>query len=414
MMPFHRTQLRTLTLLGFIGLLILSPLSAQQAPPEATAEITPEATTDATPAPCVQVDGANGPCTYETLINPLTGLPVADSAILARRPIVVKISNSPALVRPQAGLNDADLVFEHYTEVGITRFSGVFYGNSPSRVGSMRSARLIDYELVPMYDGLLAFAGASIGVDKRIYGSEAVIESLCATREDYEQCRLEADIIGPPGFAAPSDFVDQAYKAVLFGAPSFYRDETIPVPHNLFVDLEALWQRAERDGVATRERDLHGMGFHPEVQNTPDGSGVYAQVRYMTTLVEWHYDVNSNRYYRSTDGQLHYDANIDEQVSAANVIIVYAGHYLTDIIESQYADTIHWSAQITVWPQGDAIILRDGLRFEGRWLRPTRTDQLTFVTDDGETIYLQPGNTWVQLMPLPEQLNPDNEWVIVE
>ncbi|MEO1645813.1 MAG: DUF3048 C-terminal domain-containing protein, partial [Chloroflexota bacterium] len=106
--------------------------------------------------------------------------------------------------------------------------------------------------------------------------------------------------------------------------------------------------------------------------------------------------------------------NTDEQVSAANVVIVYAGHYLTDIVESGYGDNIHWSQQITVWPEGEAIILRDGVRYEGRWLRPTRPELMTFVTNEGETIYLAPGNTWVQLVQLPEQMNPDNEWVIVE
>jgi hypothetical protein len=373
----------------------------------------PEATIEVTATPYTLVDGAIGPYTYAENINPLTGLAVADPAQLNRRPIVVKISNSPALVRPQSGIGAADLVFEHYTEVGITRFSAIFYANAPQRVGSIRSARLIDYELVPMYQGLLAFAGASIGVDKRIYGSEAIIENLCRPREDIDQCRLEADIIGPAGFVPPSDFVDRAYKGVLYGAPYFFRDETIPVPHNLFVNLEALWQLAESDGNGGRP-DLQGMAFHETPQGTPAGSGIYAQVRYRTTLVEWHYDPVTARYYRSTDGQRHFDANTEEQISAANVVIVYAGHFLTDIIESQFEDTIHWSVQITVWSEGDAVILRDGVRYEGRWLRPTRADLLTFETVDGELIYLKPGNTWFQLVPTPDQMSPDVEWVIVQ
>ncbi|MEO0597211.1 MAG: DUF3048 domain-containing protein [Chloroflexota bacterium] len=376
-------------------------------------ESTPEATPETTETPCVQAEGAEGPCTYDELINPLTGLAVEDVSQLERRPVVVKISNSPALVRPQAGLNSADLVFEHYTEVGITRFSAIFYGTGTDRAGSIRSARLIDYELVPMYDGLLAFAGASIGVDKRIYGSEAVAEFLCQNRTDYDQCLAEAAIIAPPNFVPPSEFADRAYKGVLYGPPYFYRDGSAPVPHNLFTNVSALWELAEADGHGQRP-DLSGMAFHDEPQGEPTGSGIYAQVRYATTIAEWHYDTETGRYFRSTDGQVHADSNTDEQVCAANVVIVYAGHYLTDIVESGYGDNIHWSQQITVWPEGDAVILRDGVRYEGRWLRPSRPELLTFVTNDGETIYLAPGNTWVQLVQLPEQMNPDNEWVIVE
>lgn len=379
-------------------------LSAQEATPEATAEITPES------AP----PGAIGPQVYPSNVNPLTGLAVADEAVLQRRPIIVKVSNSPAsIVRPQSGIGAADLVFEHYTEVGITRFSAVFYSQAPTRVGSIRSARLIDYELVPMYEGLLAFAGASIGVDKRIYGSEAVIANLCAEREDAEQCRREAEIIGPPGYIPPSEFADRAYKGVLYGRPYFFRDEALPAPHNLFANLQALWALAEQDGHGQRPA-LAGMAFHPEPQGNPTGSGLYAQIRYRTTLVEWHYEPESGLYFRSSDGQIHTDANTEQQIRAANVVIVYAGHYLTDIIESQYEDVIHWSTQITVWPEGAAVVLRDGVRYEGRWLRPTRPDLMSFQTAAGEILYLKPGNTWVQLVPLPEQMDAEAEWVIVE
>lgn len=392
-------------LIILLGCMILSGaiISAQDSLPTTTPE----------PSPSPTPEGAIGPVDYPANINRLTGETVDDPAVLARRPVVVKVSNSPALVRPQSGIGQADLAFEHYTEAGITRFSGIFYGNAPERVGSIRSARLIDYELVPMYDALLAFAGASIGVDKRIYGSEAVIANLCAQRTDKEQCRAEADIVGPAGFVPPSDFVERAYKGVLFGRPTFFRDEQIPVPHNLFVNLPELWALAESDGNGGPP-DIDGMAFHPQPQGTPDGSGIFAQVRYQTTVAEWYYDPETARYYRSTDGQRHFDAMTEEQISAANVVIVYAGHYLTDIVESEYAGGIHWSAQITVWPRGEAIILRDGVRYEGQWVRASREDLMTFETDGGDIIYLKPGNTWFQLVPLPDQMNPEREWVVVE
>lgn len=357
--------------------------------------------------------GLIGPEAYAPEINPLTGLAVADPALLDRRPIVIKVSNSPALVRPQSGIGAADLVYEHYTEVGITRFSAIFYGNTPRRVGSIRSARLIDYELAPMYQAILGFSGGSIGVEKRIYGSEHVINALCAQREDREQCRLEAEIIGPPGFVPPSDFAERAYKGVLYGPPYFYRDEEIPLPHNLFADLNALWQIAARDGLGQRPT-LRGMAFTPEPPPDASGAGAYLQVRYATTLVEWHYHAPTGRYYRSSDGLRHFDANTDEQVSAANVVVLYAGHYLTDIIESGWQDNVHWSAQITLWPEGDAVLLRDGLRYEGRWLRPSRPELLWLETKDGEILPFKPGNTWFQVVPLPEQMQPDYEWVRAE
>ena len=59
--------------------------------------------------------------------NPMTGEVVADPADLQRRPIAVKLANAPAdYTRPQAGLNDADLIFEHWTEGSVTRFTAIF------------------------------------------------------------------------------------------------------------------------------------------------------------------------------------------------------------------------------------------------------------------------------------------------
>ncbi len=362
-----------------------------------------------TPAPA---EGAIGPYDFPEGINPLTGLVMADPDRLNRRPVVVKISNSPALVRPQSGIGQADLAFEHYTEAGITRFSALFYGAAPEHVGSIRSARLIDYELVPMYDALLAFAGASIGVDKRIYGSEWVKAELCSQSEEIEQCAQEADAIGPAGPVPPSEFADRAYKGVYYGRPYYWRDEEIEVPHNMFVNIDALQQLAADEGQG-RPENLSGMAFHRNAPANPSSPGLGLDVRYRTTLARWAYDETTGLYLRSTDGLIHRDANTGQQISAANVVVVYAGHYDTDIIESQWGDTVHWSTQITIWPEGEAVLLRDGRRYDGRWVRPTRPDLLGLRTHDGELLYLKPGNTWFQLVPLPEQMDPQVEWVRV-
>ena len=77
--------------------------------------------------------------------NPYTGLPV-DAVALGRKPLLIKVANT-AEVRPQSGLNAADVVVEHLSEGGITRFTALFLSNMPAKVGSVRSCRLIDLEL---------------------------------------------------------------------------------------------------------------------------------------------------------------------------------------------------------------------------------------------------------------------------
>ncbi|MCD6553712.1 MAG: DUF3048 domain-containing protein, partial [Anaerolineae bacterium] len=104
-------------------------------------------------------------------VCPLTGLKV-DQAKLERRPLAVKISNAPAIVRPQAGLSFADVVFEHYAEGNLTRFTAIFLSRDCAKIGSIRSARLIDLEIPAMFKSMFAYSGASIGVKEEIRKSD--------------------------------------------------------------------------------------------------------------------------------------------------------------------------------------------------------------------------------------------------
>ena len=329
--------------------------------------------------PTIVADGLVGPDSYPPGVNPLTGLTVPDANALLRHPIDVKISNAPPLVRPQAGIGAADIVYEHYAEGGLTRFSAIFYGQTPERVGSIRSARLIDYELAPMYQALLAYSGASTGVEDKIN---------------------------------TSDIAARLFKGVLFGYPYYWRDESIEVPHNMFANLAALGDLAAQQGI-TAPPDLRGMAFDEAIPAGSAGAANHLDVRYAATRAEWQYDQGSGRYLRFSDGLPHYDANTNTQVSAANVVVLYADHTLTDIVESVWQGNNSYSIEIKLWFEGDAVLLRDGQRYEVRWSRPTRESLISLWTPDGQPMPFTPGNTWFQVFPPPEQQTPD-ELVAIE
>ena len=95
--------------------------------------------------------------------NPLTGLSLPANTA-GKRPMVVCINNDFA-ARPQYGIGQADIMYEYIMEgFGITRFSGVYFGDDVGQIGPVRSARLINYYLGALYDAGLACSGASDGV----------------------------------------------------------------------------------------------------------------------------------------------------------------------------------------------------------------------------------------------------------
>ncbi len=343
--------------------------SSATVPPHLTTE-TPVAKIETTPT--LQQFAAD--------VNPLTGLQVKDPSVLDRRPMVVKISNAPVLVRPQAGIGAADIVFEHYAEGGLTRFSAIFYGQAPDRVGSIRSARLIDTELIPMFGGLLAFSGASTGVETLLNNA---------------------------------DYANRLFKGVLFGQPYFWRDETIEVPHNMFMNPNTIWEKATEEGINQRP-DLRGLSFDATVPPNNQAVVNKIDIRYRATRVIWKYDAALGLYRRSADGQGHFDANTLEQITAANVVVIFADHQFTDIVESEFQGAKSYSIQINLMGEGDAILFRDDQEYKGRWVRDDKNTIIGLRTLKGDVLPLKPGQTWFQVVQLPGQQNPQEEWVEME
>ena len=92
--------------------------------------------------------------------GPLTGLAV-DPPGPARPALVVKIDNAPK-ARPQAGINDADVVVEEGVEGGVTRFATLFQSHDAPAVGPVRSARSTDLLFARQLGRpLFAYSGAN-------------------------------------------------------------------------------------------------------------------------------------------------------------------------------------------------------------------------------------------------------------
>jgi hypothetical protein len=295
---------------------------------------------------------------------------MADPAVLDRRPVAVKVSNSPAkFVRPQSGLDKADLVFEHYAEGGVTRLTAVYYGQATGQVGSVRSGRLIDLEIPAMCQAAFAYSGSSGRVREMIRDSDFF------------------DRVISPDFA--------------YGEPYFYRvpREGVPFEHTLFADLYDIWAWLDSKGNNSRP-ELGGLAFTelPPAGGTPASSIVVGYLA-AESVVNWVYTPATGRYLRWQGGDAHADSVSGAQLSAANVLLVGAHHVDTDILEDHVAGG-HYSIQIQVWGEGPATLFRDGMRYEGRWKRTNRSGMLSFADLQGNTLPFRPGNSWFQMVPL--------------
>ena len=310
-----------------------------------------------------QAQDVVGPDTYPPGVNPLTGLAVDQPANLNRRPLIVKIDNY-AQIRPQTGLMQADVVWEHLLSGGVTRFAAIYLSNDVDHVGPVRSSRLVDFDLVRIYRALFAYSGMAEGTLDVLRGDNVALS-----------------------------------RAVTGGCPALCRfpKEGVAYEHTLFGDTNALRDLANQLARDTTPEPIYGMAFGDlEAAGTPLSE---IQVAYRQTEVTWDYDAASERWLRSEDGAPHVDAATGEQISAANVLVLEADHVEQPFVAEDYWGPGDYAFSVPLINSGRVFLFRDGKYVEGEWHRAQRTDPLTYTDLDGSTLTFKPGNTFVELVP---------------
>jgi hypothetical protein len=136
---------------------------------------------------------------------------------------------------------------------------------------------------------------------------------------------------------------------------------------------------------------------------------------------EWNYEAGSNRYLRSedksaTEMQPHLDAVNNQQLSAANVIVLFVNHVVDFNIPEDFDTdgfTGHFSTEAQLWATGPAWLLRDGQVYQLTWVRLSEGDMVGLVDANNQVVPLKPGNTWYQVVSLTSETVTDGTaWVV--
>jgi hypothetical protein len=300
--------------------------------------------------------------------NPLTGITLSDPSVLQKRPLHICIDNDPAS-RPQIGLNKADIVYEYVMERFYnTRFTAVFWGQEAERVGPIRSARLINLELTPQYDALLACSG----------GSDPIRWLLITDKRFFDYTYLDIDLFDP-----------QYRYFDIYG-------KNTRVGTNLVQTSIASLRKWLLDNKKEKTVKVQGLTFSLATPAAMPATSISIPYPEACCGVQWTYDAASNRYLRTMNGEPHSDGVTKERLSAANVIVVYASHEETDIVEDSTGAT---AIRIVLTGEGKASLFRDGVAIAALWKRAGLTDMMQIVDAQGKALPLRPGNSWIEIVP---------------
>jgi len=348
----------------------------------ATPTLKPSSTPIATITPLVNVNNfiRVGPFDFPSDINPLTGLPVPNPALLERRPIVAKIPNYPHSVRPQSGITLADQIYEYYLEWDLTRFAAVFYGNDAARFGPLRSARVFDENLIRMYNAIFVFNGA----DQRVF-------------KYYEKRELD-----------PNYFVVERF------CPPLCRDDSIPSYNNLFGNTAQVHEHITGWGLPDERHDLSGNFFSSAGGlDFKPGTEVFVTYSY-ANYAYWAYHEPSERYIRyqgtvdNVDGksanyEMHMDAFTGQPLTVDNVIILLVPHSFFH----KSSDTEFFQMDLT--GSGEAYLFRDNKAYPARWHRFKERRPLAIIDLDGKPLALKPGVTFFQVMNSTSEVRQNDQ-----
>lgn len=317
-------------------------------------------------------------------VNPLTGLPASNPALLQRRPLAVKISNYPREIRPQYGLNLADVVFEYYIEWANTRFIAIFYGNDAKQIGPVRSGRYFDEHITRMYHSYYVFNYADPREFTYFLGGD-----------------LQPFMV-VPGYGS---------------CPPFFQYRVSPriadVRHyETYFDSTRFGGCAAGRSAANVRQELRGSFFSP---NVPSGESRVERIYTHYSRCDynyWQYDPDTGGYRRfqeisadrspehiddCSDSPETYaplmDALTRQQVTADSIVEIYVSHTFAN--QSEQDDEIY---HINLVDSGKAFVFRDGVGIAARWMRTDIDQPLLLTTPAGMPIYLKPGRTFFQVI----------------
>jgi len=270
------------------------------------------------------------------------------------RPIAVIVENQDQ-ARPQAGLDQADVVYEALAEGGITRFLAVYATHDPEVVGPVRSARHYFVHWAREFGAPLIHIGAS-----------------------------------PQAYAAlRTGGVTSIEEAP--GPGVFWRSRDRPAPHNAYTSIAVT--RAKLSGVALKPGSFGGLVFREAGLRLAGAPAPIATVKYgpWRYTVTWSYDADSNDYVRGMDGAPHVDAASRQPIRAANVLLQWTP--VRTIDEEGRLDLANVG-------RGSLLAFLDGVAIEGTWSKTSLAAPTAYRDREGNPLKLNAGPTWIHILPL--------------
>lgn len=284
---------------------------------------------------------------------PFTQLPGPADA--AEKPVLaIKIENDPS-VRPQYGLDMADIVFEELVEGGMTRFISIFQSEIPQEAGPVRSGRHVDASIVPTFADYFIFSGAARATLK--YFSTTIPKNVVVYNE---------------------------------GAPGMHRTKYHRPPHNLFIYPQEVIDSGKAEVSKTE-----GFFAKPTAAAEPAGIAIskVALTFSPASTPNWTWDATTKLWLRD-DGNKPHMAISGKQLSATSLVVLN----VTETNAGYKGSTGGYVPRTVVIGTGKGYLIVGDTMTEVTWSKTDDVSLMTLKDPSGNIVNPAPGKTWVELI----------------
>lgn len=276
------------------------------------------------------------------------------------RPIAVMIDNNID-AQPQAGLNDAYMVYEIIVEGGESRIMALFKGVSLDKIGPVRSSRhyFLDYALEN--DAIYVHYGWS------------------------PQAQSDISSLGVNNINGISETTKE-----------FWRVKDKRSPHNVATSTEKILEIANKKGYRTTSSKDSVLNYTTDEVNLENGQiAEDITIPYSASnKVEWIYNSETKRYTRYSKGDKQTDWTTGEDITAKNIIVEFIANSTLKDGENKGRQTMN-----TVGSK-DGYYITNGKAIKITCEKTTRSAQTFYKDENGNEIDVNDGNTFVQICPI--------------
>lgn len=284
-----------------------------------------------------------------------------------KRPVAVMIDNDSEDSRPQIGLEDAYLIYEIIVEGGASRIMALFKDYRVEKVGPVRSSRhyFLDYALEN--DAIYVHAGWS------------------------PQAQRDISALG----------VDNINGLIGNDTANYWRDYTYDRSwHNLYTSVAKLSEHARSNKSYKMKADSTGPIEFLTKDTLPDGTECTdVSFEYSAMYrVGFTYNADTATYTRSINGKPHM-SQTGNAFEAKNIIIYDIANYNLNDGQNKGRQDLKNIGSGTGW------YISMGKAEKISWEKNSRTGKTKYLKEDGTTLKVNPGITYIQIIPKGNTIN---------